>query len=458
MLHTPSNALGTVVPLYGAGPNAAGGGGTFAGPRDAHRIVVGFDSVPYADTGTDADFLDPGDGTGIQAALVAAAALGFPCDIRLRPGTATLTAVTALLTVPAGCRLIGAEIGESTIIGYAGSLTVSQQMLALGVNAGVEHLTLTSPSPTVLGALAANGLIVGAAGSFVRHVKVTMNQNVDAPDRTVTNAFYDATPAGVEIDTFDVFYSALTPAIAGIAVRFEAAAAYAAGAQPGAAFPPSNVRNVTMQNGIDAVASTNWYDATVSNVRHTNASQSIVLFDTTTLFAPGANIIGPRVHVVTGTSSGDNNFAAVSVLNTTTAGAMLVHGTDIADVTVFNDANHALGVTVVVQIVAGGTVTFKSSNIERVTAPLADILVALMATVEGSRIDDSHVSKIGGTGAIFMGTSAGLGGTQQHNIVLNSTIDTLTIEANVVSAVIGFSKITTISDSGTTTEIGHVVT
>lgn len=72
-----------------------GSGGVSAAPRTA-KFIVGNELA--GDTIDVCDFLDPGNCTGIAAALAAATALGAGCDIYLRPGTYDTTAAGAPAT------------------------------------------------------------------------------------------------------------------------------------------------------------------------------------------------------------------------------------------------------------------------------------------------------------------------------------------------------------------------
>lgn len=111
---------GDVIAGPGAGPQVA----TLVATRSAPKYLVG--NIPNGDFATSysgAGFTyiaDPGDGTGIAAALVAAAAV--PGDIHIRPGTYDLStgAVVAPFVIP-----------PNVIVGGAGSST-----LLLGRSAG----------------------------------------------------------------------------------------------------------------------------------------------------------------------------------------------------------------------------------------------------------------------------------------------------------------------------------
>ena len=157
--------------------------------RDAHRIVVGIPGVttgvPATDTllnlspyvaGVSADFIDPGDGTGLAVALATALAIGSPVDVRVVSGGIDLTAGTVVtpLTIPNNCRLLGAGSSLTEILGHS---TAEQGIFALGANASLEGVRLSSPAPisspgSAQGVVQATGI---AAGNFtLRDVTITL--------------------------------------------------------------------------------------------------------------------------------------------------------------------------------------------------------------------------------------------------------------------------------------------
>lgn len=89
-------------------------GGTPPTPAFAPRVVVG--NAPNGDTTADCDYLDPGDGTGIEAALNEANSYSEGCDVWVRPGTYDLRPgnVTSAFPINPGVRFWGA--GASTRI------------------------------------------------------------------------------------------------------------------------------------------------------------------------------------------------------------------------------------------------------------------------------------------------------------------------------------------------------
>jgi hypothetical protein len=205
--------------------------------RDAHVIVVAQSgyltalssvaSPPLATNALDldpgvgdvvgvtCDYLDTGDGAHLQLALAAAAAAAIPVDIRLRPCSIVLpTAQT--LTVPAGCRLIGAGEGISTITGNDGTGGNSQRILTLGDGASVENMTLISPAPVEEPGFSSQdrGLVQGGAGSAVRDCTIRSTRS-SAFSKQANVGVHFASPNGREevVDCTMYLDSLLTQAV-----------------------------------------------------------------------------------------------------------------------------------------------------------------------------------------------------------------------------------------------------
>lgn len=207
MLHTPSEAIGSVVPIYGAGDGSGGSSGPTTDIYEA-AIVVG--NALAGDTTSVCNYLDPGDGTGIAAALTAAAALA-PLRVRvfLRRGTYTLnrTLIGGLLTVPAGCVLEGDDEYTTILVTYAGSAGVNMTTLVLAAGTTSAKTSMRRFGISV----PANGAGVPAAGArgiihYNAYTKVE-DLNVTVAAGTATNTFsflfqadyLTAYPHGVEI-------------------------------------------------------------------------------------------------------------------------------------------------------------------------------------------------------------------------------------------------------------------
>ena len=138
--------------------------------RDAHVIVVAQDgylatlssvaSPPNAANNLNltaavgdvvsvtCDYLDPGDSSQLEQALLTAAAAGVGIDIRLRPmNIDTSGVVTMPLVLPIDCRLIGAG-GLAYVSAITGPDAGDQRILEMGPQTELIDLTIISPAPT----------------------------------------------------------------------------------------------------------------------------------------------------------------------------------------------------------------------------------------------------------------------------------------------------------------------
>lgn len=150
--------------------------------RDAHQIVVAQSSAPFNATATEADILDPGDGTGLQSALAASAALGFNADVRLRPCLLVLT--TGPLTVQTGTRLIGAGLEQSFV---GGATSGDQGVFIMQPQTSLEELTAAVPDPAAATA-GSTSIVVTTAGQVeFRRVRFSMQARAGVNPYTVNN-------------------------------------------------------------------------------------------------------------------------------------------------------------------------------------------------------------------------------------------------------------------------------
>jgi hypothetical protein len=133
--------------FIGSGGGGGGGGGQ---DRFAPKYIVG--NVPAGDSPVaySADgftyFPDPGDGSGIAAALAAVALVGG--DVQIRPGTYDfgLGAVVTPLQIPALCQVHGSGVGTTTIIGKnvgdAGVFVLNADILGSGGVSAVRFMRI----------------------------------------------------------------------------------------------------------------------------------------------------------------------------------------------------------------------------------------------------------------------------------------------------------------------------
>jgi len=155
------NAIGTVVPPF-AGSNGGGGGGAQTQDHQAPVIIVG--NASSGDTAFVCDFLDPGDGSGIAAAI--AAATGKRGAIWLRAGLYDLNlgAVATPFVVPAGWAVMGASPACAEILArHAGE----QEVFTLG-SGELRDLAITGQAPT--GFVTGTQYVSAASGATLRNV------------------------------------------------------------------------------------------------------------------------------------------------------------------------------------------------------------------------------------------------------------------------------------------------
>jgi len=144
------------------------------------------------------DYLDAGDGAEFEQALLAAAASGSPIDVRLRPCDIELTGTTTVpVTLPAGCRLIGAGMHVSTI---ASRSAVGDDQSTLIVEAEAECIDVGFVSPKVTGGApgGTNTFVVSAGGAYTRFKNCYFE--LDGAARVAYVALLDATATALVMD------------------------------------------------------------------------------------------------------------------------------------------------------------------------------------------------------------------------------------------------------------------
>lgn len=146
MLPSMPNAIGTQLPIYGAGGSGPGSAiPPILGPdHQAPRYIVGNELA--GDTINVCDYLDPGDGTGIAAALLAAQTAGVPLtDVFVRSGTYTLTGT---LDVWGSTRLWGAGRGQTILVGdTAHRRVIAVNWTDVGYPTTLDDFTIRMPVP-----------------------------------------------------------------------------------------------------------------------------------------------------------------------------------------------------------------------------------------------------------------------------------------------------------------------
>jgi len=143
--------------------------GAFTDRRTA-KVIVG--NALNGDAAADCDFLDPGDGTGIAAAIAALPADG---DLFLRAGIYDLGLAAAppgVFLIPAGARVWAAGSGPAGTEIIMPDDSGNQRAFQLGAGAELHDVRVTCPPPTV--ATAAGGVVEYGVGCRVADVVVDM--------------------------------------------------------------------------------------------------------------------------------------------------------------------------------------------------------------------------------------------------------------------------------------------
>lgn len=125
------------------GSGGSGGGSDFFAPKYVVGNALTGDTVPDYSAGGFTYILDPGDGTGIEAALALSALV--PGDVAVRPGVYDFSTGPAVmpLTVPAGVRVIGSGAGTCELRSRTSG---DQGIFVVDEGVGIEHMAFTVQS------------------------------------------------------------------------------------------------------------------------------------------------------------------------------------------------------------------------------------------------------------------------------------------------------------------------
>jgi hypothetical protein len=189
---------------------AASGGAAF--DRYSPAYIVG--NEPAGDTAAVCHFLDPEDGTGIEAAL--AAAIVTAGDVRIRRGYYDLgLGAAGLLNISPGVNVIGAGHSVFTALGLPGTYIQArssgdQGVFAIGEGASLRNLAIGVPLPVA----ATSGSIAVVDCGFVAYaqvhdVAIQFQGTLDAAaaaNLTLRNAFRTTTPLNKTVPWLGVDY------------------------------------------------------------------------------------------------------------------------------------------------------------------------------------------------------------------------------------------------------------
>lgn len=165
------NAIGSVVPPFG-GANGGGGGGGQTQDHQAPVIIVG--NALSGDALFVCDFLDPGDGSGIEAALAAATAKRGAIWIRAGVYDFNLGTVTGPLTIPTSWAVLGASASSVELVARH---TGEQELFILDPDSELRDVQITGQAAT--GAVTGTQYVTALDRTVLRSVRfdVTTDAN-----------------------------------------------------------------------------------------------------------------------------------------------------------------------------------------------------------------------------------------------------------------------------------------
>lgn len=429
------------------------------GPADhqTSKIIVG--NALAGDTLDVCDFLDPGDGSGITAALNAILLLPYQqVDIAVRPGVYTIPNGT-IFGLAAGVTLTGAGKGATVFVVPPGAAGIEPWRLVLlvGQGAGISNLTMRATSVNTAGASGSlSGIIdVLATRTFVRNVDfeasgtLTISSTfwsslvranispVDALDVSDCSVYAGASDATWSFGGFFTF--SLVGSDAAVSVGW-------LGATPKPTFRNLYVRGQTGANRFFAGVYMRGFAAFDLDTLTTTSCQFAVFCR----YRGATATIGPVIRNVTAQIDAITGHAGVSVsVQSAVAGTSLdgvliegvrcywpgLAGALMYPVSIFtNLATTVAPITNVVvrdveavRATANGTVRVEVINIGT-AAPIENVLLAGVRLPAASSI-------------IILGAAAGVGSVVDAAIDHARCAD-LTLSANMTNTIVGDSRIT----------------
>lgn len=456
MLHTPSEAIGSVVPIYGAGDGGSGGGGPTTDIYEA-AIVVG--NALAGDTTVICNYLDPGDGTGIAAALAAAAALApLRVNVYLRRGTYTSGST---LTPPVGCNLQGAGVGCTILKGPVATTTQAGTVLDPGADVTITDMTVIARDPAAGNVANARGAIGISAGCTYRNLDVVLGDNTGVVvDATKLCFSYQGSPVigGVTWENVSMRVANLTTFGVGVPYGIFLYSVAAAYTEPSA---PNVVRNcsfVVPTGGAAGVGFlTNIYATVIRGFRAQGVNSACNVAGTQAITG---TVRGPLIddvdHDMRGTLSVSGYAVAVSASG---AGASTptILGTRVSRVRAIAsptaNTSHALFVGSVGNGLVLQDVLLSDLRMSNGGAGVGNVRLTV-ANTAGTSVDGFTVEGVYTKGDVAL--TAGAAGAATSSIMSGNTCRNLSVAgATVVNTIVTSNRITgAYSDTGTGTTIG----
>jgi len=143
-----------------------------AADKYTSKFIVG--NALAGDTTAECHYLDPGDGSGIAAALLAAQAAGSPYpDVWIRNGQYNLgTSGVGMLTIPAGVKVRGSGRESVLIVTADGSAAVNPHAFSLGADAELSDLKVLATTPAAVPTTTTPAIVTAQGHALIERVEV----------------------------------------------------------------------------------------------------------------------------------------------------------------------------------------------------------------------------------------------------------------------------------------------
>jgi len=425
------------------------------------RFIVG--NALAGDTIHTCDFLDPGNGTGLAAAITAATALGYGVDIFVRAGTITLNpALVALpLVLPANCTLRGAGQHATIIVTGNGAGATPLESFQLSIDTVVHDIRFIVPA---YDAAAAAGFNIFGLATYVTVKDVTVSVTTSAVDGgvfAIFNAYLGANAEGIYCEnvTIDAPVLGAGYATAGLYAFFLQGSTLAGQPYPEAKVPARFINCVVNSPGqyMFAIYS-NFLEIEVDGLLSSGlggVNAGITGYANLLAKAYKGPKVSRLVHDAQGVPtlqpSGSAYGVYISVTNGYTAGAQIV-GTEIDRVSVFADVNVPGSDLVVITTRApftGGSV----SDCQAYDTDAAGVMrLGLFSDNTGVLTSFAVNGCTVPGGLIIISESAS---TTSDNRVVNCESANLQIVAGCTNTIVVANRITVaLTDAGTGTQAG----
>lgn len=372
------------------------------------------------------DYLDPGDGTGILAAMAFAAANPTKkYKVYVGPGTYTLLAATPLITIPTNVvEVFGASSGGTTIVGVAAS-GVSPQIVGTSGALYAHDLAFVSPTNVAGQLTSSNGLILASNDQRWERCSLTINCSASVVHASASGFRY--TPTGTAVSNL-VFESCSVSFVGDTAtfVTFGAGFRCQTTAQTTVPTAPLSYRNCTVTCDGGGAIRGFYCDQTVDfyNLRAIRCLQGLVGSGVATLTQRGPRGVG----LVFDARGRLQSTTALAVALNGNGAAGSAYGTNLRGILLLGDANVDAS-SRAVSIVNAAAYAWTDIGIEAQSVCTVAGSGGITLTVRDGSMAGLDVNGIFGTGDVV---SSATSGVMSDGVFRISSCRNFTVPANAV--------------------------